>query len=127
MSSGVADWVYDRAEQLLRDKDTGEVKMPVEDLGFADVYMALDLGFRVQRAGWKDIGVYLWYYKTPDSCGSNATPWLNPLVVAGDCPPDFFICGLHPMILMRTPEGYLVPWSCDQQDMNARDWQLVLE
>jgi hypothetical protein len=60
---------------------------------------------KVARAGWDEQGMWLAYY--PALVISN-TDWLA-------------------FVVIRTPQGEYVPWTCSQADLLANDWVMVTE
>jgi hypothetical protein len=79
-------------------------------MNFGEALKALKEGARVARAGWN--GRNMWLAYIPSGA------WQVPNKFADGHP-------TLPFILMRTADGWLVPWLALQTDLLAEDWALV--
>lgn len=92
------------------------------NMGIGDVVGALRNGQRVRRKGWNGKGMWLAYIKGDDwGCAYSS----HPMDERKD-ESSVITQPLLPMIVMRTADGRLVPWTCSQTDLLALDWEILL-
>ena len=85
---------------------------------FGSALDALDVGSRVQRAGWNGKGMFI--FLVPRSQFVVNRP---PLDVHF---PEGTVINYQPHVDMYTADGTVVPWLASQSDILAQDWQVLL-
>jgi hypothetical protein len=87
----------------------------MSDIGFA-VKQMLD-GNKVARAGWNGKGMFLYHV------GANAYPAQS--VVAKEHFGKDALVPYQAYIAMKTVDGTVVPWLCNQTDLLTTDWEVI--
>lgn len=86
-------------------------------MNFGDALAAVKAGKRVARIGWNGKGMFI--FLVPGSTFEvNREPLLSILGEGTQV-------NYHGHVDMRTADGMIVPWLCNQTDMLAEDWQEV--
>lgn len=101
--------------------DYGEHQHPVKEGDLVDFGTALhlmELGERVQRAGWNGKGMFV--YQVP--AASYPAQRNAKGVLVGDYPEDMVPYAAY--LALKTASGEVVPWTISQSDALATDWML---
>lgn len=86
-------------------------------LHFGQALEHLKAGGTVARVGWNGKGMWLALQKGyPDGVPINK----NTAEATGL--PEGTVCRFLPYIIMRTVDGFFVPWLASQTDLLAEDW-----
>lgn len=84
-----------------------------------DAVRAMRHGTKMQRAGWNGKGMYVVYQRGyPDGIPINQ----NTASAVGL--PEGTVCRFLPYLMVRTADGYFVPWVASQTDILADDWEV---
>lgn len=89
---------------------------PFHQLSFGHAIVALESGRKVCRAGWNGKGMFLYYVP------ANSYPAQTQIAKL------HFKDGMVPYgayIAMKTADENVVPWTCSQTDMAAKDWMII--
>lgn len=86
-------------------------------MDFSEALIRCKAGDRVQRAGWKGKGMFI--FLVP---GSTFTVNRPPLL---GIYPEGTEISYHAHIDMKTADGMVVPWSASQTDVLADDWAVT--
>lgn len=101
--------------------DYGEREHPIKEGDHVDFGTALhlmELGERVQRAGWNGKGMFV--YQVP--AASYPAQRNAKGVLVGDYPEDMVPYAAY--LALKTVSGEVVPWTISQSDALATDWML---
>jgi hypothetical protein len=88
---------------------------PLDALSFGHAIAAMQDGHAVTRAGWNGKGMFIYIVSGHLHQVTEDELFLGGF---GDTIPA------HPYIMMKTAQGYIVPWLASQADMLANDWQI---
>jgi hypothetical protein len=83
-------------------------------MNFGQALEALKLGSKVSRAGWDGKDSFL--FLVPGSWFQVNRPPLSGIY------PEGAEIQYHAHIDMKTTQGYVVPWTCSQDDLLSEDW-----
>jgi hypothetical protein len=87
-------------------------------MNFSDALAMLKVGQKICRLGWNGKDMFLFHNPGSEVQVSEGRPLASAFPVGTPC-------RMAPYVMMKTADGYLVPWLASQTDILAEDWMVI--